>query len=315
MRLFTDVLLASRFPNPAQCVDWVRESFLAKSQTTLPAKTSLHPQNTDFFNTMPCLLAPERKRFGVKIVHRIAGATPTLGGVILLFNSSTGELLAQMDSDRITTMRTGAVAALSAQTFRRSGSVDYGFIGLGNTARATLLCLLETEPDTLHYVNVLRYKDQADNFFQRFAAYPNVVFREETSTKDIVRNSDVIFSCLTEATTLLCSDDTAYREGCTLIPVHTKGFQNCDLFFDRVYADDYAHVSGFRYFNRFRHFAETGDVLRGKDPGRIDDEERILCYNIGLAIHDIHFADRLYDALASEAPEILSDTPKSKFYI
>ena len=47
-------------------------------------------------------------------------------------------------------------------------------------------------------------------------------------------------------------DENLYRKGCLVIPVHTRGFQNCDLCFDKVYADDTAHVCGFKYFNEFK---------------------------------------------------------------
>lgn len=315
MQLFCDELLREQFPAPAECVEWVRECFLFKPYATLPPKTSLHPQGSDFFNTMPCLLPPERHRYGVKVVHRIAGAIPSLGGTILLFDSSSGTLLAQFDSDRITTMRTGAVATLAAQTFRRGEEVEYGFIGLGNTARATLLCLLDSEPALMHHVTLLKYKEQAESFQARFASFKNVAFTIAESPEDVVRASDVVFSCLTDAPSLLCPDETAFREGCTVIPVHTKGFQNCDLFFDRVFADDRGHVCGFRYFEQFRQFAEIGDVLQHKAEGRQTPQERILCYNIGIALHDIHFADRLYARLQTAALDVSLGTAKPKFYI
>ena len=132
--------------SPAECVDWVRESFSLKESAQLPAKISLHPQGNDFFNTMPCLLPSPHNCYGVKVVHRIKGAVPALGSDMLLYNSQTGELLAMLDADWITTMRTGAVAALAISTFRKSNARTYGFIGLGNTGRATMLCLLESEP-------------------------------------------------------------------------------------------------------------------------------------------------------------------------
>ncbi len=34
------------------------------------------------------------------------------------------------------------------------------------------------------------------------------------------------------------------------------GFQNCDLFFDKFIIDDYEHVKGFKYFNKFKETIE-----------------------------------------------------------
>ncbi|MBS5613503.1 MAG: ornithine cyclodeaminase, partial [Prevotella buccalis] len=49
--------------------------------------------------------------------------------------------------------------------------------------------------------------------------------------------------------------------------------------------------------NRFKHFEELSRVLLGQAPGRQTDDERILCYNIGIGLHDALFASHLYDMI------------------
>lgn len=301
--------------SPIQCVEWVKESFSLKETAKLPAKISVHPQGNDFFNTMPCLLPAPYNYFGVKEVHRIKGAIPSLGSDLLLYDSLTGELLAMLDADWITTMRTGAVATLAIQTFRSSKATTYGFLGLGNTGRATMLCLLDSETDVMHHVILLRYKDQADSFIERFKEYDNVTFTICNDYKELVARSDVIVSCITEAQGLLCDDDSLYREGCLVVPVHTRGFQNCDLFFDKVYADDTAHVCGFKYFSQFKQFAEIQDVIAGKAKGRESDTERILSYNIGLGLHDVVYASKIYETLKDDSCDIELVRESEKFWI
>lgn len=315
MKIISQQQIRSLNISPALCVEWVKESFALKERAQLPAKISLHPQGNDFFNTMPCLLPEPYNCFGVKIVHRIKGATPTLGGDILLYNSQNGELLAMLDADWITTMRTGAVATLAMQTLRKNNTQTYGFIGLGNTGRATMLCLLESEPDEMHHILLLRYKDQAEQFIERFKNYPNASFSICDDIKELVAQSDVIVSCITEAQGLLCDNDSLYKKGCLVVPVHTRGFQNCDLCFDKVFADDTAHVCGFKYFNQFRLFAELQDVIEGKKPGRDSDEDRILSYNIGLGLHDVLFASKIYDILGATAHNFNIERESDKFWI
>lgn len=301
--------------SPAKCVEWVKESFALKEHALLPAKISIHPQGNDFFNTMPCAIPAPHHYFGVKIVHRIKGGIPALGGDILLYDSHNGELLAMLDADWITTMRTGAVATLAMQTFRKGNTESYGIVGLGNTGRATMLCLLESEPDLMHNVCLMRYKNQAELFIERFKDYPNVTFTICDDVKDLIGTSDVIVSCITEADGLLCDDDRMYREGCLVIPVHTRGFQNCDLFFDKVYADDTAHVCGFKYFSKFKQFAEIQDVLSGLKPGRESDKERILSYNIGLGLHDVVYASKIYEMCKEYTPDVVMKRETDKFWI
>jgi len=301
--------------SPCTCIQWVKESFGIKKESGLPPKTSLHPQGNDFFNTMPCLLPPSFGRFGVKEVRRIAGAVPSLSSDILLYDSGNGDLLAMLDGDWITTMRTGAVASLAISTFRKENAGRYGFVGLGNTARATMLCLLESEPGTMHHVTLMKYKDQAENFAERFRTYPNVDFSIAEKELEIVETCDVIVSCITDAADLFCPDDNAYRKGCLVVPVHTRGFQNCDLFFDKVFGDDTAHIRGFKYFDRFRSFAEISEVLSGEKPGRENEGERILSYNIGLGLHDILFASKIYDRIGDRSPEVAIERETEKFWI
>ena len=194
-------------------------------------------------------------------------------------------------------------------------ATTYSFIGLGNTARATMLCLLDSQKNTHHTVQLLKYKDQADSFIERFGAYPNVTFSIIDNIENLISNSDVIISCITDASNLICPKNDLFKEGCLVVPIHTRGFQNCDLFFDKVYGDDTDHVKGFRYFSQFKQYAELEDVLSGRTAGRENDHERILSYNIGLGLHDILFASKIYDSLSAQSPEIKIEREVSKFWI
>lgn len=276
------------------CMQWIEESFRMKYDAQLPPKISLHPQGSDFFNTMPCMLPSSIHRFAVKVVSRIEGQHPALRAHILLYDSQTGELLALMDGDWITSMRTGAVAALSARMFQKSGNSTYSIMGLGNTALATARCIIAERHEPTHF-RLLRYKDQAERFARVLTERPEVTAEVIDGTDQLVAGADVLISCITAAEGIICPDDSLFRQGVLVIPVHTRGFQNCDLFFDRVFGDDKGHICGFKYFDRFRRFEELSRVLRGEAQGRADDAERILCYNIGLGLHDAVFADHIYN--------------------
>ena len=288
--------------NPAECIEWVRFGFLSKDDVQMPAKLSVHPQGEDFMTSMPCLL-PEyngKKYFGIKLVSRIEGQTPTLKSDITLYDAKTGQLLAFIDGDWITAMRTGAVAALAARTFQRKETDTYSMIGLGNIARAVALCLIEDNKKRHINIRLMRYKDQAEQFIERFNAYDNVSFEIVNDKNVFVAEADVLISCVTVATELLFPDDTLYKKGVTVIPVHVRGFQNCDLFFDKVYGDDTGQIQKFKYFDKFHQYDELHHVLQGKNPGRTSEDERILSYNYGIALHDIVFASRIYEKAVTE---------------
>ncbi len=91
----------------------------------------------------------------------------------------------------------------------------------------------------------------------------------------------------------MVKDVNLFKLGVLVVPVHTRGFQNCDTVFDKVFADDEGHVNGFKYFNQFKKFGELDAVLKGLMTGRDNDDERILSYNIGISIHDVYYAYKI----------------------
>ncbi|MDR1500165.1 MAG: ornithine cyclodeaminase [Tannerellaceae bacterium] len=300
--------------SPIQCLKWVDEACRAKYASTLPAKLSIKLDNDVFFNTMPVYI-PGVQRFGVKIVSRYPDRRPSLQADIMLFDTHSGEAMALLDGSWITAMRTGAVATLTIQTLKAAGAREYAFLGLGNTARSTLLCLMAVIKDEPVHVRLLAYKGQEELFCERFAGYKNLTFSVYQSAEDMICGADVVVSCVTVASGLFAAD-SAFKEGVLVVPVHTRGFQNCDLFFDKVFADDVGHVKDFQHFNRFRQFDEFPKVLLGENKGRESDRERILAYNIGIALHDIYFAAEIFNIAGNLALQKVDSTaPVDKFWV
>ena len=279
--------------SPADCVKWVETALRMKYDSCLPHKISMTIE-PDVFSRFP-------KR------------EPALVSDILLYDATNGDFLALMDGSWITAMRTGAVAALSIQYLRTSSAREYAFMGLGNTARATLLCLMAVLEGPLN-IRLLSYKGQELEFTKRFKEYSRLNFSIFENVEDLITGADVVVSCVTVAHGQFASD-TCFKPGVLVVPVHTRGFQNCDLFFDQVFADDVAHVEGFKYFNQFKQFDEFARILLKQNPGRTSDQERILAYNIGIALHDIYFASQVYDKVKDSLPDISSDKLSEKFWV
>jgi len=281
--------------SPLDAFEWVREVFCRKRLSNLPPKISMKSDDHRFYNTMPCEL-PYMNVFGVKEVNRYPGRKPSLDSKMLLYDLKTGKCKALLDANEITAMRTGAVAALAVEIFAVSGYETLGVVGLGEMAHSTMRVLLARR--RLNHlgkliVNLYRYKDQAEKFAEEFTG-DDLEYRLFDSMEELIRNSQVVLSCVTYVDGTF-APDSAFQHGCTIIPVHTRGFQNCDLFFDKIYADDEGHVSGFQYFKQFRYFAELGDVINRTAEGRKNDLERILSYNIGIAAHDVYFAQKIFE--------------------
>ena len=313
MKILDFETIRSMAPTPLQCYHWIEEGLKMKKDAYLPPKISMKPGMPGvFYNCMPSAL-PKLGYAGVKIVNRYPNRNPSLDSQILLYDLSTGENVALLDGNWITTMRTGAVAAHSIHLFAKEGFNSIGFIGLGNTARATLKVLIELYPNKKFQVLLKQYKDQHDLFIEAFQKYTNLCFQVYSSYEELIRKSEVIISAVTVFEDDICQDDW-FQEGCLLVPIHTRGFTNCDLFFDKIFADDTGHVSGFKNFSKFRSFAEVADVINGISKGRENNKERILAYNIGISLHDIYFASKIYK-MVEETQNISLAPPKDKFWI
>ena len=305
---------------PAQCYEWVSGMIRRKREAILPAKTHMNLPGNIFCNVMPCILQEKSGSYGgVKIVTRYPERQPSLDSKIILFDAETGTFLAMMDGNWITAMRTGAVAAHSVMHLAKKDFTTVGMIGLGNVARSSLLVLAAVAERPLQ-VKLLRYKDQAEQFIRRFEGVDNLTFSIVDSVKECVKGTDVIISCATYFENDIAETDW-FEEGALVVPVHTRGFMNCDLVFDKVFADDTGHVDHFRYFDQFKYYAEMCDVVNGRAAGRESDRERILAYNIGISAHDINFAAQIYKELESK-PDVfdrLPDAdlcdPEEKFWI
>lgn len=299
---------------PQTCFEWVNEMIREKDKVFLPAKISIKPKEGVFCNVMPCII--DHEYGGVKVVTRYPEREPSLDGKLLLLDAKSGEFLALMDANWITAMRTGAVAAHSIMLFAKTNYSVLGILGLGNTARATLLVLASMIPEREFHIKLLKYKGQEALFMERFAEYPNLHFTCVDSADELVKGTDVVISAVTYLPEDLC-EDACFEPGVLVVPIHTLGFTNCDLFFDKVFADDLGHIRDFKYYNKFKYVAEVCDVVNGKSVGREKEEERIIAYNIGVSMHDINFAVHIYQLLCDNPnlTQIDLHDPTEKFWI
>jgi hypothetical protein len=162
-------------------------------------------------------------------------------------------------------------------------------------------------------IKLFRYKNQAEEFIERFKKYTQFTFEICDTHKEIC-GCDVVVSGVNFIRDIFCDVDV-YQNGCTVVPIHTAGFQNCDLVFEKIFVDDTGHVMGYKYYEEFKHkCVEIPDMLDGKSKGRENEHERILIYCGGTALHDLYFAYQIYQ-LANNVPDIKMNHPEERFWI
>lgn len=313
MKIITHKMIESLNLDPNIWYEWVDYVLKNKDKCIMPAKISIHMENGTYYNSMPSVIMP-KKVMGTKMVNRYLGRIPSLESQLLLYDAETGSLKALMDANLITAMRTGAATTHAIEMFAVKNFKDIGIMGFGNIGYAVLEVTLAHYKDRNMHFKLLRYKDHAEKVLQRYKHYKNVEFEIVDSVEEIIKDSDVVISSITY-TEKMIGEESWFKPGCLVLPVHLRGFQNCDREFDKIYGDDYDQVSGFQYFNEFKSFAETAEVLRGEKPGRENDSERILVYNVGMSVHDIYAAGEIYDLMDFVKDENIVMGPVDRYWL
>jgi len=319
MKIITHKDILNAKINPSLCYEWVDEMLRYKHESILPPKTSLHFDDDGFFNTMPCVI-PHLGVEGVKVITRKIGRAPSIDSELLLYDSETRNAKAIMDANWLTAMRTGAVAVHTIVNLAKKDWKTIGLMGFGNTQTAAIKVLLAVFKKRSFTIRLKTYKEAHVKYRNwileeaKRAGANNIEVEFVDEIEDLMSDNDVIISAVTYAENDFCLPNV-YKPGVLIVAIHLRGFMECDLEFDKVYCDDFSHVDKFKYYNDWKYKAEVAQVVRGESVGRVNDDERIIAYNVGLSLHDIFFAEKIYNIVSKNVPEINLDGPTSSAWL
>jgi ornithine cyclodeaminase/alanine dehydrogenase-like protein (mu-crystallin family) len=293
--IISDEMIKSLNINIKLILNIIENNIKNKNNFLLPTKSSIKLQNEGFFNTMPCICEPY---YTCKIVIRNTKNRPSLSGNIVLYDTDTSELLSTMDCKWITSIRTGAVSIIATKYLAKSDFKDISLVGLGQTVKAYMQCFLIQYPDRKVNFHLFKYKNHCEEFIKEYNQ-KNITWIIHDEIEDLFSQADIIVSGVTFKKDLFTENTDIYKKGVLIIPIQTRGFQNCDTIFDNVVVDDDKHVKSFKNYGKFRKYQELTDIINKKCKGRVSDDDRILAYNIGLGIHDNKLASLVYKRIVN----------------
>jgi len=125
--------------SPERALEAVRDAFLAyhRGEWSMPPKVYVPAYPAGDFRAMPVLGSGHA---ALKWVTSFPGnperGLPTVMGVVLLSDASTGALSAVLDAAAVTALRTGAAAVLAAETLGREDAETAAVVGAGVNGRA-----------------------------------------------------------------------------------------------------------------------------------------------------------------------------------
>jgi alanine dehydrogenase len=261
----------------------------AAGRVELPPKLGLSPRPGAVLHAMP---ARAGDAVGMKWIasfpeNRARGLPPT-AGIIVLNDATTGIPQAVLDADWITTMRTGAVAAVAARTLARPGAAVAAILGPGRVGAAALQALRLALPGLR---TVRAWAPRAETA-RRFAGEHHA--EATTTAEQAVRGADVI------VTAAPWPGGPPHVEPGWLAP----GAFACSLDYDATFTpeaanafdvritDDVAQMDLARAKGSFPNWPRFSELCMAR---RKDPDQRILCAALGLAIFDVAVATRILE--------------------
>jgi ornithine cyclodeaminase len=278
-------------------------------RTVIEPRVHLVPGKTDdgrdvhgHFNVLRGYVAPLGLA-GVKIVgdfvDNFQRGLPSEMGLLNLFDPQTGRPVAVIDAAGLTDMRTGAVTAIGARHLARRDSRILAHIGSRGTAYWNVR-LLDREFDFAEIRVHSRQPESRNAFAERLSRDlgKNVVATDDWQA--CTRGADIVVeaSRLSQPAPMLKTEWIS--RGALVVPYGTMSAVELSLtdIMDKIVVDDWgqcksgpfgslrAHVDAGKLSERTL-YAELGDIVAGRKPGRERADETILLWHRGLSLSDI----------------------------
>ena len=288
-----------------EIIDFLEKAFMDKGhgKVEMPPKPGIHTMPDAFIHAMPAYI-PSMRSAGIKWVsgypENFKRGLPYITGLMILNDVETGIPYAVMDCSWITAMRTGAASALSAKYLARPESATVGILACGVQGRTNLEALACLFPIKRAYAYDILPEVQ-----EKFVADMRKQFMFEVTgvkePKKAVFESDLVVTSgpiLKHPTPPIEKD--WLRPGAYGSAVDFDSYWSGPALaqMDRISTDDHAQ---FQYYKSVGYFSQTpepyadlGELVAGLKPGRMNEKERTLAINLGLAMDDMAVAPEIY---------------------
>ncbi len=229
--------------------------------------------------------------------HNPERGLPVVAGALLLSDADTGALLAIVDCAAVTSLRTGAAAAVSARALARDSATTVGLIGCGVNGGWAARCLAADGYRDGVCADARRMRPSRSRASSAGAPGTAPTPPPRTSSSPSLQASARSSSTPTcvRASTSPCS--ARMRTG--KAEVEPAALERCRLFCDEweqaAGGGELAGPVAAGVVDRGR-VTEIGDVLIGAAPGRRSNDELTLFDSTGLATQDLGIAIAVYEA-------------------
>ena len=280
--------------SPERAVEAVRDAFVAhaRGDWSMPPKVYVTNYPAGDFRAMPALGGGHALlKWITSFPGNPARGLPTVAGIVLVSDASTGELQAVLDAASVTALRTGAAAVLAAETLGRGDAETAAVVGAGVNGRAAARTFLARGRSVaLWDVDPTRAAQVASELGCSVAGS-----REEALAADLLVT-------VTPGHEVVLVDGSLHPgQHVSLMGADGPGKAEVaghELARARLFCDDWEQAS---HGGELAHAVEAGlvveedvtaigAVLAGTAPGRATEREITMFDSTGLAIQDLAIA-------------------------
>jgi alanine dehydrogenase len=285
---------------PSEALDAVRTAFIehSRGEWVMPSKVYVQALDGDF-RAMPAAGADYAVlKWVTSFPGNPARGLPTVSGVVLLSDASTGQLRALLDAGAVTSLRTGAAAVLAAETLARGDAGAAAVIGSGVNGRAVARTFVERgRPVLLWDVR----PEQAVTLAEELGRGASLATdRDEALGADIVvtvtPGAEIVFEPGSlrpgQHASLMGADGPGKAE--IAVEELLRARVVCDEWDQASHSGDIARAV-LEGLLKQDDVAELGRVLLGEEEGRHDDEEITVFDSTGLAVQDLAVTLAVYE--------------------
>ena len=286
--------------DPASAVERTRLAFErhARGEWTMPAKVYLESPPHGDFRAMPALgdgLA--MLKWVTSFPGNSARGIPVVRGEVMLSDATTGEELAVIECSSVTSLRTGAAAAVSARALARADARSIGIIGCGVNGAWSARCLAAAGygPGVCADVRAEAAEALAAELGWRVGSGEEAAGQDVVVTVTPGDRPVITASALTPGQHIAVLGADAHGKA----EVELEAIERCHLFCDEW---EQARAGG-ELANgveagvvKREAVTQLGDVLIGEAAGRRSDEEITLFDSTGLAIQDLAIVQAVFGA-------------------
>jgi alanine dehydrogenase len=231
---------------------------------------------------------------------------PTIQGVIALFDAERGTPLAILDSREITSLRTGAATAVATKYLARDDASIVTICGCGVQGRTQLAAVAAVRPLRRVYA-VDRNRENAARFAREMSNELGVDVIPADDLAAAARESDICVTCTPSRQAILGAGDVNAGTFVAGVGADNPDKQELDplllaraavvvdILDQAATSGDLHHAIAAGVMTRESVRAELGEVVAGKKPGRLHDDEILIFDSTGMALQDVAAAAAVYE--------------------